>query len=203
MQNGNAFHAFTEETEQILSTLQLVSYYADPLPSATDEQLHGIIARFLQGTAVEQAQFQQTLLPAHRSIFGIYGHRAATLAVRQKSRDWLFSGLVGNVIANYTIPPKRNLEVSLAVYHHCAQKIEESPAELFAEAAAMATPTLAEKLHSFGRRADVNLKSFGWQEQKNRGRRAVQILLVEYYVVFWRADFIVSVNEWKRYGFCK
>ena len=166
MENGNALRAFTADAQQFLANLKVVAYYAEPLPSATDERLHAIVDRFLRGTAVEQAQFQQALLSEQRSLFGIYGHRAATLAVRQNSRDWLFSGLVGNIIANYIIPPKRNLEVSMAVYHHCAQKIGESPAELFAEAAALAEPPLAEKLQAFGRRAHVNLKSFGWQEQK-------------------------------------
>lgn len=166
MQNGNAFRTFTDETAHYLAGLKVVIYYAEPIPSATDERLRLIVDQFLGGTAVEQAQFQAGLIPAHRSLFGIYGHRAATLAVRQNSRDWLLSGLVGAVIANYIIPPKRNVEVSLAVYHHCARKIGESPADLFAEAANYARPDLVQKLHQFGRRADVHLKQFGWQEQK-------------------------------------
>ena len=166
MKNGNAFRTFTDDACHYLTTLKVVIYYAEPIPSATDERLRLIVERFLRGTAVEQAQFQQALAQAHRSLFGIYGHRAATLAVRQNSRDWLLSGLVGAVIANYIIPPKRNVDVSLAVFHHCASKIGESPTELFAEVATYAQPTLAEKLHRFGHRADVNLKQFGWQEQK-------------------------------------
>lgn len=166
MKNGNAFRTFTDETRQYLSGLKVVIYYAEPIPSTTDERLRLIVDRFLRGTAVEQAQFQISLAQEHRSLFGIYGHRAATVAVRQNSRDWLFSGLTGAVIANYIIPPKRNVDVSLAVYHHCAQKIGHSPAELFAEAAQYAQPDLAQKLHSFGHRADINLKQYGWQEQK-------------------------------------
>ena len=166
MKNGNAFRTFTDETVQFLSGLKVVIYYAEPIPSTTDERLRLIVERFLRGTAVEHDRFQDSLAPEHRSLFGIYGHRAATLAVRQNSRDWLFSGLLGAVIANYIIPPKRNVDVSLAVYYHCAQKIEDSPAELFAEAAQYAQPELAEKLLAFGRRADVTLKKFGWQEQK-------------------------------------
>ena len=166
MNNGNAFRTFIDETVHYLSGLKVVVYYAEPIPSTTDERMRIIVERFTRGTAVEQEQFQQMLAQEHRSHFGIYGHRAATLAVRQNSRDWLLSGLIGAVIANYIIPPKRNLDVSLAVYHHCAQKIGVSPAELFAGAAGYAQPVLAEKLSSFGRRADVNLKQFGWQEQK-------------------------------------
>ena len=166
MKNGNAFRTFVDETIQYLSGLKVVVYYAEPIPSVTDGKMRGIVERFMRGTAVEQEQFQQALAQEHLSHFGIYGHRAATLAVRQNSYDWLLSGLVGAVIANYIIPQKRNIDVGLAVYHHCAQKIDVSPAELFSEAARYAQPALAQKLRDFGRRADINLKQFGWQEQK-------------------------------------
>ena len=166
MKNGNAFRAFTDEAVQYLSGLKVVIYYAEPIPSTTDERLQVIVERFLRGTAVERKQFQISLALEHRSLLGIYGHRAATLSVRQNSRDWLLSGLVGAVIANYIIPPRRNVDISLAVFHHCAQKIEISPAELFAEAAQYAQPALVEKLFTFGRRADITLRKFGWQEQK-------------------------------------
>ncbi|WP_420643652.1 hypothetical protein [Candidatus Leptofilum sp.] len=166
MKNGNAFRTFTDEAQQYLSGLKVVIYYAEPLPSSTDERLRLIVDRFLRGTAVEQEQFQLTLAQEHRSLFGIFGHRAATLAVRQNSQAWLLAGIVGAVIANYVISPKRNVDVSLAVYHHCARKIGYAPAELFAEAARFAQPALAEKLHSFGHRANINLKQFGWHEQK-------------------------------------
>lgn len=166
MKNGNAFRAFMDEAVQYLAGRKVVIYYAEPIPSATDERMHAMVTRFLRGTAVEQEQFQMSLAQEHRSLFGIFGHRAATLAARQQNRDWLFTGLVGAVIANYIIPPKRNIEVSLAIYHHCAQKIGLSPASLFAEAAQLAQPALAEQLLAFGPRTDVNLKQFGWQEQK-------------------------------------
>ncbi len=166
MINGSAFRTFTDEVGQYLAGLNVVVYYAEPLPSAADERLRAIVARFMKGTAVEYDAFPQSLAPEQRSLFGIYGHRAATLAVRLNSHDWLLSGLVGAVIANYTIPQKRNVEVSLAVYHHCAQKISVSPQAVFAEAAQYAQPELAEKLAAFGQRTDVNLKQFGWQEQK-------------------------------------
>jgi hypothetical protein len=166
MNNGSAFRAFTDEVGQYLAGLKVVDYYAQPLPSAVDERLHGMVARFMQGTAVEHTAFQHSLTPERRSVFGIYGHRAATLAVRLNSRDWLLSGLVGAVIVNYTIPQKRNVELSLAVYHHCSQKIGAAPQEIFAEATRFAQPELAAKLAAFGQRTDVNLKQFGWQEQK-------------------------------------
>ena len=164
MKNGNAFAAFTEETVRTLSGLKVVIYYAEPLPSRTDEQLQAIVARFMEGTAVQRQQFLAALAQEHRSLFGIYGHRAATLAVRQESPEWLVSGLVGAAIANYEIPEKRNVAVGLAVYHHCARKLNLAPDDVFSEAAHFAAPHVAELFTQFGQRADVTLRKFGWRE---------------------------------------
>lgn len=166
MNNGSAFGAFTDEAGQYLAGLKVVDYYAAPLPAGEDERLQAIVARFMKGTAVAREAFQQSLAPEQRALFGIYGHRAATLAVRQASHDWLLSGLVGAVMANYVIPPRRNVDVSLAIFHHCAHKIGQVPEAVFAAAVPYAQPELADKLIAFGQRTDINLKQFGWQEQK-------------------------------------
>jgi hypothetical protein len=166
MQNGNLFSAFTNEVVQFLDDRQLFDYYKEPLPSPTDETLFGYCQRFMLASAPQRQQFQEALAQEPRSLFGIYGHRAATLAARQASRDWLLSGLVGAIISNYVIPPRRNVEAGLAVFYHCAQKLGIAPSELFAEAARFASITLATRLLSFGNRADVTLSQFGWQELK-------------------------------------
>lgn len=166
MQNGNAFSAFIGEVTQFLDDKNVVGYYTEPLPSATDEILLGYCQRFSLASVSQREQFQEALAQAHRSLFGIYGHRAATIAARQESRDWLISGLVGTIISNYIIPPKRNIEVGLAVFHHCARKLGAAPPDLFAEAARCADLSLATRLIAFGNRADVILSKFGWQEQK-------------------------------------
>ena len=164
MQNGNAISAFTHEVIQFLNDKKVVDYYAEAIPSPTDEMILGFCQRFMLLAAPQRLQFQQALKPEHRSLFGIFGHRAATLAVRQNSQDWLGSGLVGAIISNYIIPPKRNVEVGLAVFHHCARKLAIMPTELFAEAARFADMELATRLLAFGNRSDVVLSKFGWQE---------------------------------------
>jgi hypothetical protein len=166
MQNGNLFSAFINEAVQFLAARQVVGYYQEPIPSTTDERLFGYCQRFMLASLPQRQQFQQALAQAHRSLFGIYGHRAATLAVRQESRDWLLSGLVGAIISNYIIPPKRHVESGLAVFYHCAHKLNLPPSELFAEAAQFAGFSLAIRLITFGNRTDVTLSQFGWQELK-------------------------------------
>ncbi len=168
MKNGNAIHTFIEDAVALLGDIDVVTYFAEPLPCVVDEQIRGIVSRFTAVTASERAQFQEALPPEHRSLFGIYGHRAATIAARQNDADWLRSGLTGFAIANYTIPQKRKVEVGMAVYLHVAQKLGLNPVDLFEETAVYAAPTIATELLAFCRRPDVTLTKFGWQELKTR-----------------------------------
>jgi hypothetical protein len=168
MKNGNAFSAFINDTMNLLSALNVVEYYAASIPATTDEQLRAIIGRFMAATPEERETFQSTLTKEHRSLFGIYGHRAATIAARKDSSAWLLSGLVSAAIANYTIPIKRQVEVGLAVYHHVARKLNLKPIDLFEEAAVYAAADIARQFLTFGRRGDVTLSKFGWQELKTQ-----------------------------------
>ncbi len=167
MQNGTEFTAFVEDVVRFLEGKKSVAYYQEPLPSPTDEEMAGIVGRFVAATPEQREQFLRSLTNRQRALFGIYGHRAATLAVRQKlGRQALLYALVGAAIANYQIPQKRRVELALAVYHHCARVLGFHPAELFAAAAEYASPEMAEMMRSFGKRGDVTLSKFGWRELK-------------------------------------
>ena len=163
-QNGDSFRAFTEEAIDFLNRKKVLDYYQEPLPSPTDDRLAGMVGRFMAATDQERETFQSILSQENRSLFGIYGHRAATLSVRRRAPEKLLSGLVGDVIANYTIPDRRNVSLGLAVYYHCARKLGLNPIDVFDEAAGYTSPPLANLLMEFGRRTDVNLRSFGWRE---------------------------------------
>lgn len=166
MQNGNDFHVFIQDTTQNLSDLTVTTYFAETLPADTDDQMQVIVAKYMAAKESQWAQFRDGLPQEQRSLFGIYGHRAATLAAREESRDWLLSGLVGNAISNTVIPERRRVEVGLVVYMHVARKLIINPVDLFEEAAVYATPEYAKTLHAFGRRGNVTLQQFGWKELK-------------------------------------
>lgn len=166
MRNGDAFNAFLQETQQYLAGLQVISYYAAELPSDSDKRLSAIISRFTDVNAEKRVRFLTALNQSERALFGIYGYRAATLAARHESRPQLLQGLVGMVIANFIIPEKRRVEVSLAIFHHVAQKLKMSPIELFEEAAVYASDDFAAKLLVFSRKPDVTLRGYGWLELK-------------------------------------
>lgn len=169
--NGTAFAAFIADSVLFLRGIQLMDYYREPLPSPTDGRLAAMVSRLMLATVAQREQFQQALTPAQRSLFGILGHRAAMLA-RQPTMDepvargWLLQGLVATAVANYTIPPKRNVEVTLALFHHCARKLGVNTVDLFETAAAYAGTAVADRLRAFGLRSDVRLSSYGWRELK-------------------------------------
>jgi hypothetical protein len=58
----------------------------------------------------------------------------------------------------------RDLLVSLAPYHHCAQKLAMDIPRLFDQVTPYALPDAAPYFETFGRRTDVTLGVFGWRE---------------------------------------
>jgi hypothetical protein len=166
MKNGDAFLVFIEESARLLSGKKSIDYYQEPLPSVTDRALDQIIDRLREADAGQRTQFLVHLNQDQRSLFGVYGHRAATRAVRESSPRKLLRGLIGAVIANHIIPEKRQVEVGLAVYHHCARKLKLNVIDLFEEAAEFANAGFAPRFLAFGRRSNVNLKEYGWRELK-------------------------------------
>ena len=162
--NGRAFQAYLEGARAVLDGVTAIDYHQSPLPALLDERMAAIAGAFTALAAPDRERFMAALSDGQRALFGLFGHRAATLAVRRGDAEQLRLGLVGSVIANYTIPDKRNVDVALAVYHHCARKLELNPPEVFDEAAHFATDEMAARLRAFGRRTDVTLRQFGWRE---------------------------------------
>jgi hypothetical protein len=164
--NGQAYRAYLEVALAVLDRLTAIDYYPSPLPSPADEALAEIVSAFTAWPPSVRERFLAALPSDKRGLFGIFGHRAATLAVRQSDPDRLRLGLVGSAVANYDPPPDRNVEVALAVFYHCARKLEMDPAELFDEAAEFTSDETATRMRAFGRRAGLTLKQFGWREIK-------------------------------------
>ncbi|MBP9502243.1 MAG: hypothetical protein KBF17_08795 [Candidatus Promineofilum sp.] len=162
--NGQAYRAYLESAQAVLAGLTMVDYYAAPLPSPADESLAEIISAYTGWPADVRERFRASLPRDKAGLAAIFGHRAATLAVRTGDPDRLRLGLIGNAIANDLIPDGRHVEAALAVFHHCAGKLELEPEALFDEAAQFASDEMAERLRAFGRRTDVTLKQFGWRE---------------------------------------
>jgi hypothetical protein len=166
VKNGNAFQAFVEESVIVLQDVKTIDYYQRPLPDELDDKLAEMVARYVAATPEQRETFAEAFTEKQRALFGIYGHRAATMAVRETDRDRLLSGLVGAAMSNYTVPKGRSLDVSLAVYYHGAQKLDVNTVDLFDEAAQVASADFAPFLAHYGRRSDVTLRKYGWREIK-------------------------------------
>jgi len=162
--NGRAFRAYLEGALAALGDRRALDYHQEPLPAPIDEQLARVAGAFTALPAEQRRRFAAALSPEQRALFGIFGHRAATLSVRRADPEWLRLGLAGSVIANDDIPPRRDVDVSLAVFYHCARALELEPARVFDEAAELATEEMAARLRAFGRRERFVLKEFGWRE---------------------------------------
>lgn len=164
--NGQAYRAYLESVLPVLDDLSVMEYHKSPLPSPVDGILTQVVSAFTGWPVLVREHFLTSLPSDKRGIFGIFGHRAATLAVRNNDVELLRLGLVGNVIANTPIPANRNVDIALAVFYHCARKLDMDPKDVFADVAEFATDELATRLISFGQREGISLKQFGWREIK-------------------------------------
>lgn len=164
--NGHAYRVYLEGAQTVLSGLSAIDYYSAPLPSPIDETLAEIVSAYTGWPTHVRERFIASLPHDRLSLLAIFGHRAATLAIRNADVDQLRLGLIGNVIANYHIPDSRNVDTALAVFYHCARKLEIDPADLFDDVAQFTGEETANHLRTFGRRPDVTLKQFGWREIK-------------------------------------
>lgn len=162
--NGQAYRAYLEGALAIVDRTTAAEYYALPLPWAIDDALAEIAGAFTAWSAPVREQFQEALGARGRGLFGIFGHRAATMAVRRNDPELLRLGLIGSAIANYTIAPARKVDAALAVFYYCARKLDLEPKELFQDVARFAADEMARELVSFGNRENVSLKQFGWRE---------------------------------------
>lgn len=166
MKNGTEIRAFIEESIQYLDGVDVKTFYAEELPSATDDRLGTMVARFMADKPGDRALFHQLISVQQRAVFGIFGHRAATLAAREESREQLRVALAAAGIANYEVPQNRRVEVALAVYYHCARKLGINTVDLFVEAGSWTSRETAVLFQQYGRRSDVTLAKFGWREIK-------------------------------------
>lgn len=162
--NGQAYQAYLASALAVLEQLAVDVYYTSSLPSPADEALTEIVDAFTAWPRDVRQRFTASLPAEKRGLFGIFGHRAATLAVRRADPELLRLGLIANLIANSPIPAKRNVETPLAVFYHCARKLDLDPRALLGESAQFATDEMAERLLTFADRPNVTLKQFGWRE---------------------------------------
>jgi hypothetical protein len=164
--DDEAFLQAAVDAMTLLDGVRLRAYPPDPDPGAstTDDQITRMCGVLAAASAEQRASFRASLSAHEATVLGRYGRRAATLAVRERSPERLRSGLVAEAIATPAHNDGRDVMVGLALHHHVARQLGVPPVELFDAAAPLAEPEIADLFRGFGRRQDVTLAAFGWQE---------------------------------------
>lgn len=165
MKNGTEFRAFVEETAVFLRVTAVLDYFRQPMPGPLDERMEQIVDRYIAAAPEQRERLLTALDKSQRALLGIYGHREATLAMRQESRERLRRGLVGLALAHHELD-RGSLEAALAVPHHIARKLGVNTVDLFDEAASFVGDEIGDYLRGYGRRSDVGLRKYGWREIK-------------------------------------
>ena len=130
-----------------------------------DNTIMGLCNELLASGPEERETFAASLNDRQRAALGRYGHRAATLALRERSEQRLRTGLLASAFAEPEDFDGRETMVGIALHHHAASKLGLDPAAVFDDVAGFAPAHVAELFRSFGRREDVTLKAFGWSER--------------------------------------
>ncbi|MCP4422940.1 MAG: hypothetical protein GY803_00465 [Chloroflexi bacterium] len=165
MKNGTEFRAFVEETAVFLSETAVLDYFRQPLPAPIDERMEQIVERFMAASPEQRDLLLGALDNSQRSPLGIYGHREATMGMREQSRARLRRGLIGAALAHHALD-RGSLEAALAVPHHIARKMGVNTVDLFDETAEFVGGEIGDYLRRYGRRSDVGLRKYGWREIK-------------------------------------
>lgn len=165
MKNGTEFRTFVEETAVFLTDTAVLDYFRQPLPGPLDERMEQIVRHYMAASPEQREMLLAALDKSQRALLGIYGHREATLAMRQESRPRLLRGLVGLALAHHELD-RGSLDAALVVPHHIARKLGVNSVDLFDEAAGFVGEAIGEYLRGYGRRSDVGLRKYGWREIK-------------------------------------
>ncbi len=165
MKNGTEFRTFVEETAVFLQETAVLDYFRHPLPGPLDERMGQIVDRFMAASPEQRGLFLAALGKSQRSLLGIWGHREATMGMREASRERLLRGLVGTAVAHHELD-RGSLEAALAVPYHIARKMGVNTVDLYDEAAGFVSGDIGEALQRYGRRSDVGLRQYGWREIK-------------------------------------
>jgi hypothetical protein len=165
MKNGTEFRVFVEETAVFLTETAVLDYFRQPLPALLDERLGQIVDRFMAASPAQRSLLLAALEKSQMALFGIFGHREATMGMRQESRERLLRGLVGLALAHHELD-RGSLEAALAVPHYVARRLGLNTVDLFDEAAGFVGEAIGDYLRGYGRRSDVGLRMYGWREIK-------------------------------------
>jgi hypothetical protein len=148
-----------EEISQLIDRLTpevTTTYYFEAIPSPTDESISHLVQLLTDLTLGQREQLLYGWLdPGQLGAMSMFAIRMSALAVREKSRELLLTGLLAAVFEGFRVDFRDGAIQALGVVFHSAGKIGADPVALFAEADSFARPEMADHLRTFIRRPDL------------------------------------------------
>lgn len=140
-----------------------IGYGVLPIPDARDIEITELIKAWLKlDVSIRQAETQK-IREQQRYTLLAYSERMASLAVRTRDQEKIFFGLLALGIDGWRGEWRDNAEI-VALHYDAAQRIDESPDQIFDRAATKLSLKVATALRSFLRRSstDRSLTAMGY-----------------------------------------
>jgi hypothetical protein len=164
-----AFADFLVEASAFLGGVSRYFYVQEAVPSSTDHEIVQICHAVAAAGPSRTPEFAAVLDNHKKTVLGIFGQRAAQIVLATTTPDGerseiLADALVAEALSNVGHRDFRDVLVGLALHYECAHRLKLNTTDVFDAAAVYADPDTAALMRIFGRRQDVTLKRFGWNE---------------------------------------
>ena len=136
-----------------------------PIPRVLDHKIHQVISKWIDLNENARKEAAKSIQESQRFAFLAFSERMASLAVRKKSTDLIFTGLVALGVDGWRYDWRDNV-LLLALHYDAALKLGIEPNVVFDQAAMLMDNEVAEGIRSFPRRSkeDKSLEAMGYRE---------------------------------------
>jgi hypothetical protein len=144
-------------------------YGALPIPDVMDARITELLRAWAELDASLRADASPQVLEEQRFTLLAYGERMASLAVRVRSAEHIFFGLLGLGVDGWRVDWRDNILV-VSLHYDAAERIDVIPEEIFERAASLLPPKVAVALRGFLRRtpADKSIGAMGYVGSRDR-----------------------------------
>jgi hypothetical protein len=126
-----------------------------PIPSDRDRQVSELIGQWLSLDENRRMEATRSISARELDTLLAYSERMASRAVRERSREWIFLGLVALGLDGWRTDWRENVIV-LALHYDACQRIGESAEGMFKEAGGVLPLNVSRALTSFLKRKPEN-----------------------------------------------
>ena len=129
-------------------------YLRRRIPHELDALVEGVIDDYLGASSEIRTSMREKLSPRSASVLTVYGQRAASMAVRERSAELVYRGLIGVGLGYEREDDKRALLYPLVALYDSAGRLGLSFRELVERAAGDIPEAAARVLRTFDGRSE-------------------------------------------------